>query len=146
MMKISNHHSSALESQINESIESCTADWICMLILTILSCLSHNVRACLWTTLRVFVDGQMSLWQALRIFVRITDVPPASYTVTGTQRRDSSTFCSMFWVTDSERVIGDHPIRSISLWQWKSGREGKIRWNVLTDRTWRCHGMNMPLR
>ena len=42
-------------------------------------------------------------------------MPFVVFPVNGTQRRDSSKFCSTFWVTDSERVIDDHHTQPISM-------------------------------
>ena len=57
------------------------------------------------------------------------DVSPSFIPFNRTQRRDSSKICSMFWVTDSERVIDDHPTQPISM-KVEMWREGKIRWNI----------------
>ena len=47
----------------------------------------------------------------------------------------------MFWVTDSERVIDDHPTRpnTVTLEKWK---ERKDQMEYLNGRTWPYHGMN----
>ena len=57
------------------------------------------------------------------------------------QRRGSSKFCSKFWVTDSDRVIDDHPTQpnSVTMEKW---RDMKDSMEYLNDRTWRYHGMN----
>ena len=103
--------------------------------------LSHNVGACLWTTLRSFVDGQTCLWLALRNFVHTNGVPPALIPFNGTQRRDSSKFCGIFWVTDLEIVIDDHPTQPMTLTA-ETWKERKDSMEYVNGRTWHHHGMN----
>ena len=47
----------------------------------------------------------------------------------------------MFWVTDSERVIDDHPTRpgTMTLEKWKE-RQDQMEYSI--DRTWPYHGMS----
>ena len=68
------------------------------------------------------------------------DVPPASIPINGTQRRESSKFCSMFWVTNSEGVIDDHPTQPISMTA-ETWKEKKDSMEYLNDRTWRFHAI-----
>ena len=58
-----------------------------------------------------------------------------------TQRRASSKFCGMFWVTDSERVIDDHPTQPITMTAetWKDRKDSMEYSN---GRTWHYHGVN----
>ena len=74
------------------------------------------------------------LWLALRNFVRTTDVPPAPFQVNGKQRRDSSKFCGMFRVTDSEMVIDDRPNEQVLMTaeKWKDRKDSM---ELMTVRT-----------
>ena len=67
--------------------------------------------------------------------------PPVIIPLNGKHIRDSSKFCGMFWVTDSERMVDDHPTQMILLKSetWKERKDSTESSNV---RTWRYHGMN----
>ena len=67
--------------------------------------------------------------------------PPALFPFNGTQRRDSSKFCNMFWVMDSDMVIDDHPNEPVLMTAgtWKD-RKGPMEF--MTGRTWHYHSMN----
>ena len=60
-------------------------------------------------TLRAFVIDRRVCVLLLRNLVRTNGVFPALTPLNGKKRRDSSKFCRMFRVTDSERMINDHP-------------------------------------
>ena len=69
-----------------------------------------------------------------------TDVPPAFFPNNGTQRRDSSKFCSMFWIMDSEMVTDDrsNELVLMTAGTWKD-RKDSIE--ISTGRKWHYHGM-----
>ena len=67
-------------------------------------------------------------------------VPPAPFPVHGTQRRDSSKLCSMFWVMESEIVIdgrSNEPVL-MTAGTWKDRKDSM---EFSAGRTWHYHGM-----
>ena len=68
-------------------------------------------------------------------------VSPASIPLSGKQRRDSSKFRSMFWLTDSERMIDDHLSQPITVTA-ETWKEKKDSMEYSNYRTWHYHGMN----
>ena len=81
------------------------------------------------------------MWLVLRNFLRTNGISPALIPLNGKQRRDSSKFCSMFWVTDSERMIDDHPTQPISMTA-ETWTERKDSMEYSNGVTWRYHGVN----
>ena len=91
--------------------------------------LCPNFRACLWTTLRAFVDGQTCLWLTLRNYGNTTGVPPALFQLAGHRDVIAQSFvtCSGSWIRKWWLMTAQ-----ANRYLWQPERRGieKTRWNL----------------
>ena len=81
------------------------------------------------------------MWLALRNFCPHQLCITSGTSAWREQGCDSSILWSMIWVTDSERMIDDHPTQPITMTA-ETWKERKNSMEYSNDRAWRYHGMS----